>query len=63
MLPVECAGDIQQSPGPAGVAVCLRSHYRFAVEAKTGLPERDQAEIRSVHFRFSRFLPLGFSAV
>jgi hypothetical protein len=63
MLPVECAGKIQQSLGSAGVAVCVRGRYRFAVEAKTGLPERDQAEIRRrVHFRSSRFLPLGGSA-
>jgi|SRR5580692_905354 hypothetical protein len=63
MLPVECAGKIQQSLGSAGVAVCVRGRYRFAVEAKIGLPEWDQAEIRRrVHFRSSRFLPLGCSA-
>jgi hypothetical protein len=45
------------------MAVCVRGSYRFAIEAKTGLPERDQAEIRNVHFPSSNLPRLGCSAL
>jgi hypothetical protein len=44
------------------VAVGVRGGYRFAVEAKAGLPQRNQAEIKSIHFRSSKVLPPCASA-
>ena len=48
-LSIENPGHIQQSPGTAGMAICVRGRYRFAVKAKTGLPEWNQAKIKRVH--------------
>jgi hypothetical protein len=44
------------------MAICIRGRYRFAVEAKTGLPERDQVKVKRVHFRSVRFPPQYLSA-